>query len=253
MQADRLQDYCNQEYTKTVNAQERLGSFNDLCVKSISLLENFVTSVRPDRYLAAGLLITIKRYVSLAYFSYVRGHSVQGDLNSRQVIELCALNAYLLAQPNGAMTGEDATASTLKSEYVLKGAAYSFLETNCPALSTELKKTKELINKSTAHGSVLLAHLNTDFDSDDTILGSFFDRSDDDYTRLNLVRLAKIVGVVLELLCQVAETYGGFTLRNDLHSDLQELDKWIIKHRDTLKDRDNFQKVKRIVQIDKGV
>jgi hypothetical protein len=127
-----------------------------------------------------------------------------------------------------------------------------FLEKSYPTLSIQLKKTKDLINKSTAHGSVLLPHLNTDLDSDNTILGSFFDRSDDDNIRLNLVRLAKIVEVVLVLLREVAETCRGFTLRDDLRSDLQKLDKRISEHRDALNVSDNWKNVKRIVQIDKA-
>ncbi len=67
------------------------------------------------------------------------------------------------------------------------------------------------------------------------MLGTFFDRHDDDYYRANLVRLAKLVLVIIELLRRIAEKHGGFTIRDDLPSNLQELEGMIHGHIECLK------------------
>jgi hypothetical protein len=237
-----LEALIREEAERTVNAPTRYGSFADLSLSAIRLLNTFVLSVNRDHFLSAALMSSVRKSATLGFLSYVRSHTVQAELNSRQLIEFCVLTAYILAHPDEDVTcTADAETGAFRAPKQLSKKAYRWLEESFGQLSTLLKDMKSQINETTSHASIYLTNLTFNWQSQqwgsDAFKGSFFDNQSDDIVRLYLMSHARLVLIVVETIRSVVEKHGGFVLLEDIKERLALLDSSINAHRDALAER----------------
>jgi len=234
-----LQELIDEEAVRTRDAGQRYGSFVQLAQSAIALLNTFVISIDRDHFLAAALMLSVQKSATLGFLSHVRAHTAQAEFNSRQLIEFCALTAYMLAHPD-----EDVTRVTVgngegfRTPKSLSAKAYRWLDREHGHVSALLKHIKGQINDTASHASIYLTHFTFEWESgrddSETFCGSFFDQQDDDVVRLYLMSHARLVLLVMETLRQVVVAHGGFTLVQDVNKRLALLDRDINAHRDAL-------------------
>jgi len=200
-----LQVLIDEEYARTMNARDRLGTFVALAQSAIGLLHSVVSSIDRDHFMAAALMLSVQKSATLAFLSYVRGHTAQAEFNARQLIEFCALTAYMLAHPEEDVTrgtGNDSDGFVPPKR--LSAKAYMWLNEQQPHASGLLKEMKDQINDTTSHASVYLTHFTFEWDSggedSEHFRGSFFDNVDDNVTRLYLMSFSRLIVIVIETL-----------------------------------------------------
>lgn len=80
-----------------LTASERYGDFFINASEFNVLLNEFIKSVDPDRFIFAMFLSQIRKHTTLALFSAVRLHHIQAMMNLRQVLEAGSCAAYAIA------------------------------------------------------------------------------------------------------------------------------------------------------------
>lgn len=233
-----LRALIDEEHSRTLDARDRLGSFVPLAERAIALLNTLVTSVDRDHFMAAALMLSVQKSATLAFLSHLRGHTAQGDFNSRQLIEFCALTAYMLAHPDEDVTrGGEGTGGFAPPKWV-SVKAYRWLEAEHPHVSAMLKEMKDQINDTASHASLYLTHFTFEWRSggydSEHFRGSFFDSVDDDVVRTYLMSLSRLMVVVIETLRLASADHGGFTLKGGAEAELRQLDRDVNAHRDAL-------------------
>lgn len=239
-----LQELIDEEAVRTRNAGQRYGSFVRLAQSAIALLNTFIVSIHRDHFLAAALMLSVQKSATLGFLSHVRAHTAQAEFNSRQLIEFCALTAYMLAHPDEDVTRTtDESGERFRTSKSLSAKAYRWLDREHGHVSALLRDMKDQINDTASHASIYLTHFTFEWESgpddSETFCGSFFDQQDDDVVRLYLMSHARLVLLVIETLRQVAVAHGGFTLVEDIDERLALLDRDVIAHRDALGPRLN--------------
>ena len=237
-----LQALIDEEEDRTRNARARYGTFVPLGQSAIGLLNTFIASIGRDHFLAAALMLSIQKSATLSFLSYIRGHIAQAEFNSRQMIEFCALTAYLLAHPEENVTaGADDNTNGFKSPKAMSGQAYKWLNKEHPHQSALLKEAKDQINETASHASIYLTHFTFEWESggyeSDQFRGSFFDNLNDDVVRLYLMSFSRLVVIVVEILRLVSEKHGVFTLKENVINELSQLDRNVNTHRESLATR----------------
>jgi hypothetical protein len=237
-----LKALIREEAERTISATTRYGSFADLSLSALQLLNTFVVSVNHDHFLSAALMTSVQKSATLGFLSYVRSHTAQAEFNSRQLIEFCVLTAYMLAHPNEDVTRtSDTESGTFRTPKSLNKKAYRWLDESLGHLSALLKEMKSQINDTTSHASIYLTHFTFNWQSEhknsEMFEGSFFDNQNDDIVRLYLMSHARLVVIVIEILRAVVETHGGFILIDDIKERLALLDRNVNSHRDALAER----------------
>lgn len=237
-----LEALIREEAERAVSAPTRFGTFADLSLSALQLLNTFVVSVNHDHFLSAALMTSVQKSATLGFLSYVRSHTAQAEFNSRQLIEFCVLTAYLLAHPNEDVTHTaDNESGALRTPKSLNNKAYRWLDQSFGHLSELLKEMKSQINDTTSHASIYLTHFTFNWQSEhqnsEMFEGSFFDNQDDDIVRLYLMSHARLVVIAIEILRAVVEKHGGFVLIGDIKERLALLDRNVNFHRDALAER----------------
>ena len=236
-----LQALIDEEAVRTHNAGQRYGSFVLLGQSAIALLNTFILSIDRDHFLAAALMLSVQKSATLGFLSHVRAHTAQAEFNSRQLIEFCALTAYMLAHPGETVTRSTDESGGFRTPKSLSAKAYRWLDREHGHVSALLKDMKDQINDTTSHASIYLTHFTFEWesgrDNSETFYGSFFDQQDDDVVRLYLMSHARLVLLVVETLRQVAVAHGGFTLVEDINERLAVLDRDVNAHRSALGQR----------------
>ncbi|MGH6651182.1 MAG: hypothetical protein ACREB7_08635 [Sphingopyxis sp.] len=236
-----LQALIDEEAARTRNAGQRYGSFVELAQSAIGLLNAFVVGIDRDHFLTAALMLSVQKSATLGFLSHVRAHTAQAEFNSRQLIEFCALAAYMLAHPDEDVTSNADEGGGLQTSKSLTDKAYRWLDREHDHVSALLKDMKKQINDTASHASIYLTCFTFEWESsrDDSEIfcGSFFDQQDDDVVRLYLASHARLVLLVIETLRQVAVAHGGFTMVEDIDERLALLDRDINAHRDALRPR----------------
>lgn len=234
-----LQALIDEEQERTANARDRLGTFVILVQKGLDLLNTCVETIDRDRFMAAALLLALRKTATLSFLSYVRAHITQAEFNMRQTVEFTALAAYLLAHPEEDVTnGPGQSPPAFKNTKSVSCKAYAWLDKEHGDVSALLKQVKDDINNTTAHASIYLTHFTFDWEGSDyansVFKGSFFDKADDDTFRLYLMSLARLLVIVIETLRQVSEQHGGFILKSCTADNLRTLSREVDAHRENL-------------------
>lgn len=220
-----LQALIEEEQQRTFNARQRLGNIIPIAQQALSILNTSVVSINQNNGLIAAFMLGIQKSVTLAYLSYVRGHTAQAEFNCRQAIELTALGAYLLANQNVELLDEtDPNNPKLKASQYLSKKAYRWLGESEPELNRFLKEFKDRINESTAHGSIYVTHLTVDLDSltdnRDLFVGSFFDNLGVNEARTFLMSFCRLVVLIIETMRRANEKSRGIVFKDDLKDEL---------------------------------
>ena len=227
-----------EEFELTASAHDRLGSFVPLAATGTSLLNNSIASIGRDHFVVAALIIAMQKASTLAFLSYVRKHVAQAEFNCRQLIEFCALAAYLLANPAielGNPRGDSSLA--LSNAKALSGKAYKWLNQHHPQHSKNLLEFKGIINDTTAHASIYSSYFTFSWDGEnptDCFDGTFFDIVDDDTIRMYLTSLARLILVVIDTLSVAATSHNGVTFSEDLNQTLAKFERDVNAHRDAV-------------------
>jgi hypothetical protein len=241
-----LQALVQEEFELTASAHDRLGSFVPLAATGTSLLNNSIASIGRDHFVVAALMIAMQKASTLAFLSYVRKHVAQAEFNCRQLIEFCALAAYLLAHPEIELGDpRDDSSLALAKAKALSGKAYKWLNQQHPLHSKNLLEFKGIINDTTAHASVYVSYFTFPWDGENTtdcFDGTFFDMVDDDTIRMYLTSLARLILVVIDTLRVAAKSHSGITFYEDLEQTLARFERDIQAHRDAVGEKMNVNK-----------
>ena len=199
-----LEDLINKEQDLALSAGTAHGEYFTHAVQMITLLNNMVLSIDiPTRFLFVAFLSQVKKHIVLALLSAVRRHHVQTGMNLRQVLEASGWAAYALAfedlslfqvvGPNG-----------LEVPDRLKGAMHSWLATNYPVKSQEMRRLKDQINKSVAHANIAYAFQTFNLGKDKPgFVTTYFDGEDDFRIKTDLLMIANFTMGILQLFSTV--------------------------------------------------
>ena len=232
-----LQSLIYEEQELTAQAGNRLGSVVQVAETALALLNTFVISIGEEHFMAAALQLAIQKTATLAYLSYIRQHHAQAEFNTRQLIEYCALCAYLLAHPLEDMTRNPSDkGSAFKPPKAMSVRAYKWLHQALRHHSQILKEAKEQINDTAAHASIYMTQFTFNWEASrgSEYMGSFFDNMEINAQRLYVMSFARVVLVVIDTLRRTAETHGGFVIRDGLEAQLRQLELRINTHRDAI-------------------
>jgi hypothetical protein len=234
-----LQALIDEEQALTADAAARLGAVVHVAETGLALLNTFVVSVGSEHFMAAALQLAIQKTATLAYLSYIRKHHAQAEFNTRQLIEYCALCAYLLAHPEEDMTRSASGSDAFKPPKAMSIRAYKWLHQTRRHHSQILKEAKDQINDTAAHASIYMTQFTFDWQASmgEEFRDSFFDNMEIDAERLYVMSFARVVLIVIDTLRLTAETNGGFVLRSGLEIQLRFLEGRINEQRDQIGSR----------------
>lgn len=223
-----LQALIDEENERTANAADRLGIVVPIAQQGLKILNTAILSVDRGQGITAAFILAIQKCLTLAFLSHVRGHLIQAEFNCRHAIELTALGAYMLANPDADIFDqaekENEDGFVLKSRKAIWAQAIKWLENAEPELNLLLKDFKEQINDSTAHGSIYATHFTIDHDTlsadGERFLGTFFDNLSLHDTRVYLLSFARLVLLIVETIRRANQRSEMLVLRPDLERDL---------------------------------
>ena len=224
-----LQALIEEEFARTMAAEEAYGSFATMAVDGLGILNSFIASISPTKLMAAAALSSIQKHMTLAFLSYVRLHIVQADFNSRRAIEYTSICAYLLThdEPEKAIT-VDGNGKELRSPKAISGTAYKWMDQNLPEHSRQLAEAKDFINDSTAHASIPTTDFTFDWDGigadSEVAKASFFDAIDPDMVRFHLTGFTRLVYLILRTIIDASTANGdGFRFPDDIEARITVL------------------------------
>ncbi len=210
-----LGDILDSEREMVLRAHERYGSIYHHAQKFTSLLNTgFIKSIHPDRYLFGMFMATIKKHHSLALFSVLRLHHVQGMMDIRQVLEAGACAAYAIANLDKEDFVDVNEDGTLDPSQKLTKKRYDWLDQHFKAGSDGIKRLKDVINSSTAHANLVSAHSNfrAEFEAG-RFSTPYFDIEDEEMVKTDLWLTANIIMGVMDLLYGVDAKFNGFVIQ----------------------------------------
>lgn len=226
-----------------LTATDRYGDFFINASEFNVLLNEFVKSVDPDRFIFAMFLSQIRKHATLALLSAVRLHHVQTSMNLRQVLEAGACAAYVIAN-----TGREDFADLDENGFLdpsqkLTNKRYKWLDDNYPAGSTAIRNMKGTINTSSAHANIVYAHNNFRFDSDTGKFDTpFFDIEDEHWVKTDLWSIANIIMGLVDLFYGVNKDLNVIKFNDDFVPRLKALENENIRLKNLMMETDRYKK-----------
>lgn len=226
-----------------LTATDRYGDFFINASEFNVLLNEFVKSVDPDRFIFAMFLSQIRKHATLALLSAVRLHHVQTSMNLRQVLEAGACAAYAIAN-----TGREDFADLDENGFLdpsqkLTNKRYKWLDDNYPAGSNAIRNMKGTINTSSAHANIVYAHNNFRFDSDTGKFDTpFFDIEDDHWVKTDLWSIANIIMGLVDLFYGVNKDLNVIKFDDDFVPRLKALENENIRLKNLMMETDRYKK-----------
>lgn len=186
-------DIIESEHQMALHGAERFGDYFINASEFNSLLQQFIKSVDPDRFIFAMFLSQIRKHHLLALFSAVRLHHIQAMMNLRQVLEAGSCAAYAITNPDREGFGDTDEDGIIDATQELTKKRYKWLEDNFKKGSDFIKNMKGTINNSTAHSNIIYAHNNFKFDGEQgKFITPFFDIEDDYLVKTDLWQIGNI-------------------------------------------------------------
>jgi len=193
-------DIIESESQMILHGAERSGDYFINASEFNNLLQQFIKSVDPDRFIFAMFLSQIRKHHLLAHFSAVRSHHIQAMMNLRQVLEAGSCAAYAIANPNKGGFADIDEKGIIDPSQELAKKRYKWLEDNFGKGSDAIKNMKNAINNSTAHSNIVYAHNNFRFDGEQRkFVTPFFDIEDDYLVKTNLWQMGNIAMGLMDL------------------------------------------------------
>lgn len=205
--ADRYGDYF-------INAYEFNG-----------LLQKFIKSVNPDRFIFAMFLAQIRKHHTLALFSALRLHHIQAMMDLRQVLEAGSCAAYAIVNHTREGFADLDENGILNASQELTKKRYKWLEENFENGSNAIKNMKKSINESTAHSNIIYAHNNFRFDGEGgKFVTPFFDIEDDYLVKTDLWQIGNIAMGLMDLFYGVNSKLNVIKFINDFIPRFKDLE-----------------------------
>jgi hypothetical protein len=202
-------DIIESESQMILHGAERFGDYFINASEFNNLLQQFIKSIDPDRFIFAIFLAQVRKHHLLAHFSAVRLHHVQAMMNLRQVLEAGSCAAYAIANPDGAGFADIDENGIADASQALTKKRYKWLEDNFKKGSDGIKNMKEAINESTAHSNIVYAHNNFRFDGEQRkFVTPFFDIEDDYFVKTDLWQIGTIAMGLMDLFYGVNKDFG---------------------------------------------
>ena len=245
---DTIGDIIESESQMILHGAECFGAYFINASEFNNLLQQFIKSVDPDRFIFGMFLAQIRKHHLLAHFSAVRLHHIQAMMNLRQVLEAGSCAAYAIANPgqdgfadideNGII---DATQELTKKRYI-------WLEENFEKGSDAIKNMKNAINSSTAHSNIIYAHNNFRFDGEKgKFVTPFFDIEDDYLIKGDLWQIGNIALGIMDLFYGVNKKLGVIKFIDDFIPRLKALEAENHRLKEEMMNTERFKKAQKII------
>jgi len=140
MLTGRFESKNTSDFIKFMHASE----FNNL-------LQQFIKSVDPDRFIFAMFLAQIRKHNTLALFSALRLHHIQAMMDLRQELEAGSCAAYSIANPDVKGFADIDENGIADASQELAKKRYKWLEDNFKQGSDAIKNMKEAITQVFYH------------------------------------------------------------------------------------------------------
>lgn len=203
---ETIGDIIESEKQMFSHGAERFGDYFINASEFNSLLQHFIKSVDPDRFIFAMFLAQVRKHHLLALFSSVRLHHIQAMMDLRQVLEAGSCAAYAIANPAKEGFTDIDEDGILDPSKELTKKRYDWLETNFKKGSDAIKNMKGTINNSTAHSNIIYAQNNFRFDGEQgRFVTPFFDIEDDYLVKTDLWQIGNVAMGLMDLLYGVNE------------------------------------------------
>ncbi len=221
-----FKDIIKEENELILNAEKKYDTYFKNAANFNCLLQDFIKSVDPDRWIFIVFLSQIRKHHTLALFSTVRQHYVQACMDLRQVIEAGINAAYGIAcsdEKDFMIKTEENIIQTPKKLFKKR---YKWLEKNYITQSNFLKNQKEIINRSISHSNIVYAFINFDNSKlkKNKYLLSFFDKEDDYRVKTNLWFIGNLALGLMDLFFGINKDYSHIKFSNDFIDRLKKLE-----------------------------
>ncbi|HCM45352.1 MAG TPA: hypothetical protein DIS54_00745 [Candidatus Veblenbacteria bacterium] len=193
-------DIIESESQMVLYGAERFGDYFINASEFNHLLQQFIKSIDPDRFIFAMFLAQIRKHHLLALFSAIRLHHIQAMMNLRQVLEAGSCAAYAIANPDREGFADIDDKGIIDPTQELTNKRYKWLEDNFKKGSDAIKNMKGTINNSAAHSNIVYAHHNFRFDGQQgRFITPYFDIEDDYLVEADLWQIGNIAMGLMDL------------------------------------------------------
>lgn len=218
-------DIIESERQMILHGAERFGDYFINASEFNNLLQHFIKSVDPDRFIFAMFLAQIRKHHLLAHFSVVRLHHIQAMMNLRQVLEAGSCAAYAIANPDQAGFADVDENGIIDPSQELTQKRYKWLEDNFKKGSDFIKNMKGTINKSTAHSNIVYAHKNFNFNKDNGKFETpYFDIEDEYHVKIDLWMIGNVAMGLMDLFYAVNKDLSVIKFMDDFIPRLKSLE-----------------------------
>ena len=222
---ETIGDIIQRESDMILRGAERFGAYFINASEFNHLLQHFIESIDPDRFIFAMFLAQVRNHHLLTLFSTVRLHHVQTMMNLRQVLEAGSCATYAIANPDQAGFADVDENGIADASQTLTKKRYKWLEDNFNKGADFIKNMKGEINKSTAHSNILYAHNNFKFDGKQgKFVTPFFDFEDNYRVKTDLWQIGNIAMGLMDLFYGVNKGLGVIKFKDDFVSRLKTLE-----------------------------
>lgn len=218
-------EIIDSERKMILTAGKRYGAYYVNASEFNILLNEFIKSVDPDRFIFAIFLSQVKKHATLALFSVVRLHHTQAMMDLRQVLEAGACASYAIANTESSDFADVGKNGVLATSQSLTNKRYKWLDEKYHAGSIAIYNMKDCINSSAAHSNIIYAHNNFNLnDKTRKFETPFFDIEDEYLVKTNLWAIGNIIMVLVDLFYGIAKDHGGVIFADDFIKRLKILE-----------------------------
>ncbi|HOI97675.1 MAG TPA: hypothetical protein PLA19_04190 [Candidatus Pacearchaeota archaeon] len=240
-------DIIESEKQMALSGAECYGDYFINAFEFNNLLQHFIKSIDPDRFVFAMFLAQIRKHHLLAIFSTVRRHQIQSLMDLRQVLEAGSCAAYAIANPDQKGFADTDNNGLLDPNQKLTNKRYQWLESNFKAGSDFIKNMKGEINKSASHSNIVYAHTNFKFDGEKGQFNTpFFDFEDAHIVKTDLWLIGNIAMGLMDFFYGVNKNLDVIKFVDDFIPQLKSLEATNQKLKTELMNTERFKKAKGI-------
>jgi len=243
-----IEEILASEHEMALRGQERFGDYFINASEFNGLLQEFIKSIDPDRFIFAIFLSQIRKHYTLALFSTLRLHHTQAMMDIRQVLEAGSCAGYAIVNPDVAGFADIGEDGLLDATQELTKKRYAWIQEKFPDASNAIKNAKDGINKSSAHSNIIYAHNNFRFDSDQYRFETpFFDIEDEYLIKTDLWQIGNIVMGLMDFFYGVNKDLNVIKFIDDFLPRLKKCEVANHKLKAELMATERYKKAKRIV------
>lgn len=222
---DTFGDIIESEKQMVLSGTERYGDYFINASEFNNLLQQFVKSIDPDRFIFAMFLAQVRKHNTLALFSALRLHNIQAMMDLRQELEAGSCAAYAIANPNKEGFADTDKNGIIDATQELTKKRYKWLDDNFKKGSDAIKNMKGAINNSTAHSNIVYAHNNFQYDGKKgRFITPYFDIEDEYLVKTDLWQIGNIAMGLMDLFYGVNKDLGVIKFVGDFVARLKTLE-----------------------------